>query len=434
MSESVSSLVSATGRTLSKQWFLVVIVIWTGQAVSMITSYAAGYAAVWYITETTGSALMLSLASICAYLPQGLLAPLGGVVADRFNRKTVMIITSLSVGTVSCILGFTILMGHVSIPLIMIMVTMRSVGLAFRTPAMMAAMPMLVPAKHMLRINTLDQLLISIAAIGAPAFGIFLYTTMGFYAVMFLDVAGALIAVAGLILAKIPTVCSEESKNQRILTNLREGWQALSSTQGLLILIVGITLGMVVFSPLGALFPLMTYSYFGGDGYMASITEAAFGIGMFLGSIVLMTWGGGKRLAGLIAVSAVIVGSATAACGLLTPDMFNMFVVLCGVMAVACAGFNGPLITLVQRNVPAEKMGRALGLTTASFGLASPLGIALGGALAQAIGVAPFFLVDGLLCLALGLLIYLPKSVRALDHVQDFQEILPEPCVTDEEI
>lgn len=56
-----------------------------------------------------------------------------------------------------------------------------SIGQAFTASAMMAAMPLLVPEKHLLRINTLDQLLMSVASIGAPAFGIFLYTTIGFH-------------------------------------------------------------------------------------------------------------------------------------------------------------------------------------------------------------------------------------------------------------
>ena len=86
---------------------------------------------------------------------------------------------------------------------------------------MMAAMPLLVPEKHLLRINTLDQLLMSVASIGAPAFGIFLYTTIGFHSVMFLDFAGALVAVAGLALAKIPTVADETAENQHVLANPR---------------------------------------------------------------------------------------------------------------------------------------------------------------------------------------------------------------------
>ena len=65
---------SAAGQPLPKRWFAIICTIWAGQAVSMVTSYAAGYAAVWYVTETTGSALALAVASICAYLPQGLLS------------------------------------------------------------------------------------------------------------------------------------------------------------------------------------------------------------------------------------------------------------------------------------------------------------------------------------------------------------------------
>lgn len=416
MSENATTL-SASGRPLPKKWLAVIATIWSGQALSMITSYAAGYAVVWYITETTGSALMLALASVCAFLPQGLLSPFGGVIADKYNRKTVMIAADLSVGIVSLGLGFVILFGQVSFTLLLVLVIVRSVGQAFHGPAMMAAMPMLVPEKHLLRINTLDQLLMSIASIGAPAFGIFLYTTIGFHSVMFLDFAGALAAVAGLALVKIPSVSDPDALDQHVMANMRDGWHALSVNRGLVILIFGVTLGMITFAPLSAVFPLMTYSHFGGDGYMASFIEAAFGIGMVIGSVVLMAWGGGKRLAGLIALAAVIVGVTTAACGFLAPDMFPAFAVLCAIMAIACSWFNGPLITLIQRNVAEEKTGRVLGLAMAAMGLASPVGVALGGLLAEAIGIAPFFVVDGLVCLALGLLLYLPKSIRALDHV-----------------
>ncbi|MGI6104920.1 MAG: MFS transporter [Raoultibacter sp.] len=415
MSDPNPQQLSASGRPLPQRWLAIITVIWSGQAVSMITSYAAAFAAVWFITETTGSALMLSIATICAFLPQGLLSPFGGVIADKFNRKKVMIIADLSVGIVSFILGVAILLGHATFELILIMIIARSIAQAFHGPAMMAAMPMLVPEKHLLRINTLDQLLMSGAGILAPAFGILLYTTIGFHSVMFLDFAGAVIAVGGLLLAKIPTTYDADAENQHVIANMVDGWKSLSVHRGLVVLIIGVTLGMVIFSPLSALFPLMTYDHFSGDGYMASIVEAAFGAGMLVGSGVLMIWGGGKRLAGLICLAAVIVGVTTAACGFLSSDMFIGFVVLCVFMAVACAWFNGPLITLIQKRVPEEKMGRALGLTTAAIGLASPLGVALGGVLAEFIGIAPFFVVDGLACLAVGIGFYCFKSVRALD-------------------
>ncbi len=408
-------LLSAAGLPLPRNWLAIIAFIWGGQAVSMITSYAAGYAMVWYVTETTGSALVLAAMSICAMLPIGLVSPFGGVAADKHNRKLIMIVADGGIGVVSLVAGLLILAGDVSLPLLVVVCIARAVGQAFHGPAMMAAMPMLVPERHLLRINTLDQLLASVAGIGAPAFGIFLYTTLGFSSVMLLDFAGAVVAVAGLLLAKIPTVVDEQAERQHVLANLRDGWHAVAANRGLLILVAGVTLGMVTFGPLSALFPLMTYDHFGGDGYAASLTEAAFGVGMLAGSLILMAWGGGRRLAGLIAVAAVIVGAATAACGLLPPDGFGAFLALTAVMAVACAWFNGPLVTLTQRNVPDEKMGRAMGLLTAAMGLATPAGVAVGGVLAEAVGVAPFFVADGLACLALGPVIYLFKSVRALD-------------------
>ena len=407
---------SAAGTPLPRRWLAIIAVIWAGQAVSMITSYAAGYAVVWYVTETTGSALALSAMTICAYLPTGLLSPVGGVFADKHNRKAIMIAADLSVGLVSLALGCVILAGYVSLPLLVVLVVARSVGQAFHSPAMMATMPLLVPTKHLMRINTLDQLLMSIAAIGSPAFGIFLYTTVGFHSVMFLDFAGAVVAVAGLALAKIPTVIDEGAVDQRILANLRDGWRAMSANRGLVLLVAFVTVGMIIFSPMSAVFPLMTYSHFGGDGYAASLVEAAWGVGMIVGSGIIMVWGGGRRKTLLIAVAMVLCGSVTTACGLLPPTAFWAFAVLCALMAIPCCWFNAPLITIVQTHVPDEKLGRAMGLITAASGLASPIGIAIGGVLAEGIGVAPFFVVDGVLCMALGVVAYLPRSVRALDE------------------
>ena len=223
-------------------------------------------------------------------------------------------------------------------------------------------------------------------------------------------------AVAGLTLAKIPVTHDETAKKQHVIANLVDGWRAFSSNRGLVILLLGITLVMVVFAPLGALYPLMTLEHFGGDGYMASIAEATWGIGMLVGSAIIMAWGGGKKLARLIIVSSVIVGATTAACGFLPSTGFWAFAALNAFMAMACAWINGPSLTLVQKNVPEEKLGRAMGFIAALMGLTSPIGIAIGGPLADAIGVAPFFIVDGIACMIIALLLYLPRSVRTLDE------------------
>lgn len=413
---------SATGRELSRHWLAIIALIWSGQAISMFTSYAASFAAIWYVTESTGSALALALLSICAYLPQGLLSPFGGVVADRVNRKYIVIAADLFTGIASLILGLIILLGHVSLAALVIMVIVRSAGQAFHYPAMMAIMPMLVPEKHLLRINTLDQLLLSVAGMVAPALGILLYTVLGFHSVMFLDFSGALLACTAMLLAKVPspqkqaTPDAEASAKRHVLNDLKEGWVALRSVRGLFMLIILITLGMVCYSPMSSLYPLMTYDHFQGDGYMASIAEATFAGGLLVGSGILMAWGGGKRLTLLIASACLFFGILCSVSGLLSPSLFWVFAVLCAGMGLVSAWFNGPMMTLIQRNSTEETMGRIIGLVTAASALAGPFGIALGGVFAEFAGVAPFFVVDGVLCAFLGVLIVSFKSIRALDE------------------
>ena len=72
---------SASGRSLSPRWLRIVSIIWAGQAVSIITSGASGWAIIWHVTQTEQSALMLSLLMMFSMLPLGLLSPLGGVIA-----------------------------------------------------------------------------------------------------------------------------------------------------------------------------------------------------------------------------------------------------------------------------------------------------------------------------------------------------------------
>lgn len=397
----------------------------------MFTSYAASFAAIWYVTESTGSALALSFLSICAYLPQGLLSPFGGVLADRLNRKYLIILADSICGLASFALGLIILFGQVSFAAIVVMVIIRSAAQAFHYPALMALMPMLVPEKHLLRINTLDQLLLSVSGMAAPVLGIFFYTVVGFHSVMFLDFAGALIACAGMLLAKVPsTKCASLSSNTQssdntpndstsdkhhVLTDLKEGWVTLKRVRGLFVLIILITLGMVCFSPMSSLYPLMTFDYFQGDGYMASIAEATFAAGLLIGSSILMVWGGGKKLTRLIAIACISFGLLCSVSGLISPNMFWIFAILCAGMGLVSAWFNGPMMTLIQRNTTEETMGRVIGLVNTGIALAGPVGIATGGIFAEFMGVAPFFVVDGILCTFIGVLIAAFKSVRKLD-------------------
>ena len=110
-----------------------------------------------------------------------------------------------------------------------------------------------------------------------------------------------------------------------------------------------------------------------------------------------------------------IVGAGAVVSGLIPGDGFWIFVVCIGLLAIACAWFNAPIMTLLQKRVPDEKLGRVMGLFTALNGLAIPVGTALGGAIAEVTGTPLFFCADGVFIVLLGVSIALSKSVRKLD-------------------
>ncbi len=408
-------LLSASGIALPRHWVAVIASIWTGQAFSIISSGAAGYAIIWYVTETTGSSTMLSLMMICAMLPTGLLAPIGGLFADRYNRKMLMIAADGFVGALSAVLVLLIFLGDVPLWAIFLIAAGRSVGQAFHSPAFLALVPMLVPDKQLLRLNMLDQLVVSASQLASPAIGIFIYATFGLGWAMMLDVFGAMAGIAGLLIARVPTVRDSESESNHIFHNLTVGWRALSSNRGLFALLIVLLVQFVAISPIVAIFPLMTYDHFHGDGYMAAIVEAAYGGGLIVGSAALLIWGGGHHLARLISIAVLATGATVFICGIIPSDMYWLFVVMNVLCGLGFAGFNGPLMTLVQREVTNEKLGRAMGLINAVTGIGAPVGIAIGGPFGDVIGVPALVALCGAVSLICGIACFIPRSIRRLD-------------------
>ncbi len=406
----------AKGNPLPANWLARVAVIWCGQAVSVFATCAASFAAIWFVTETTSSPVWLSLASAASLLPVALLSPLGGVAADRLNRKKVMIIADGTAGLFSLVLAICAVIGIVNVPLMLALLAVRASAQAFHGPALTAAMPRLVPADQLVRINTLDQALTSLSAIAGPALGILLYNVVGFHGVMLLDAACAAVACACLTIARIPTPERSDASRQSVLADLREGASFVLHDRGLRSLMLFVMATMLLLMPASSLAPLMTYQHFGGDGYQASLVEAVFGVGMLAGSAVAFAWGGKRRLAPVIIASGAATGLALAGCGLLQHDQFPLFAVLMGVAAAALGCYNAPILPIMQRRTPEEKTGRVMGIFLTGSSLAAPVGLSFSGFAAEAVGIANWFLICGVLIVVACVAAAASKGIRLLDE------------------
>lgn len=413
--EKYNGEVNAAGNPLPHNWKSVIAIIWCGQALSIFATVAASFAAMWYITETTSSAIWLSLASMAALLPVALLSPFGGVIADRYNRKYVIILADGSAGVFSLVLALIVLSGHLNVPLMLLLLAVRTGGQAFHGPAMTALMPHLVPKRHLVRINSMDQTITSLSAIIGPAIGILLYTSIGLYGVMLLDAVCAAIACFCLGLVHITANSPTKNEHESVLSEMKQGAHFIFKDKSLRNLMLLVMITMLLFMPVSSLVPLMTYEHFKGDGFQASLVEAVFGIGLLLGSAAILIWGGGSKRIPLIVISGIVLGLALATCGFLQPNQFPLFVILVGISAAAIGCYNAPIMPLLQKRTPDEMFGRVMGIFLAGSSLAAPIGLSFSGFIAEAIGITTWFIVCGsLVALCCGLA-WFNKSIRALD-------------------
>ena len=125
--------------------------LWTGQALSILSSMISQYALIWYLTDLTGSPAVLSLATMAALVPQGILSLFTGTFADRFDRRWIMIISDGAIGLVSLMLAAAAFAAPLPVAPILAVAALRSVGGAFHAPCIQAVTPLLAPPDALTR-------------------------------------------------------------------------------------------------------------------------------------------------------------------------------------------------------------------------------------------------------------------------------------------
>lgn len=397
-------------------WKLKFFIIWLGQAVSLITSAVLQMAIIWYLTDITGSAMILSLATLSGFLPQAIFGTLIGVWVDRWNRKIVMI----GADTIIAVSGIvmTLVASKMVLPvwIVMVILFIRSVGTAFHSPALNAVTPLLVPEDQLTRCAGYSQSVQSISYILSPVIAAFLYANWNLNAAIFLDVIGAAVACITVILIAIPTQnLNENQEKNSVLLDVKEGYNIIKEHKGLFTLIWIGAIFAFIYMPVNALFPLMSMEYFGGTTTHASMVEIVFAVGMLLGGILLGVWGGFKNRGISIITSLLLMGISLTIAGLLPASGLLTFIICSGFMGLSSPFYNGVQTALIQEKIQPEYLGRVFGLFGSIMSLAMPLGLIVSGIFADIIGVNRWFMISGFAIMGLALLSAILPVIRKLD-------------------
>lgn len=390
--------------------------IWTGQAVSLITSAILQMAIIFYLTEKTQSAMVLSIASIIGFLPYAVFGPAIGVLIDRHDRKMIMIYADLIIASAGAALAITARYMELPIWMVMGVLFIRSIGAAFHSPALSAVTPLLVPQEQLTKCAGYSQSLQSISYIVSPAAAALLYFVWELNMIIAIDVLGAVIACATVAFVRIPKLnIEQQSLRQNFIEEMREGLRVLKENKGLFALLLVGTLYMFVYMPINALYPLISMEYFAGTPVHISITEIAYASGMLAGGLLLGLFGSYEKRITLITASIFLMGLSLTISGLLPSNAFMIFVVCCIFMGLSVPFYSGVQTALFQEKIKPEYLGRVFSLTGSIISLAMPIGLIFSGFFADRVGVNHWFLMSGILIIGISIIYQLVPAVRKLD-------------------
>lgn len=396
-------------------WKRKFIIIWSGQLFSILSSSIAQFSIVLWISLKTGSAEVLSYATIAALLPQALLGPFAGVFVDRWDRKWTMIGADSFVALCSGAIALLFYLDIIEIWHICLLLMLRSIGGAFHAPAMKSSVPLLAPEKELTRIAGINQAIQSICNIGGPALGAILLLAFDMSIVMLLDVLGAIIACTALLFVYIPNPEKQNSSAKNVLHDMRDGFYAILRKQGVKWVMVTEVLVTFFVMPLVALMPLMTLKNFEGTAYQVSLVETVFGAGMLAGGALLGFWNPKIRKILLIVCAYAVLGVALALCGLLSVNGYVIFVILTVIQGLAVPFISGPFTALIQTQFEPAYLGRVFSLFDSISLIPSIIGLFVTGIVADSLGIGTIFLYCGIaILLTAVLMLYIP-SVRNLE-------------------
>jgi DHA3 family macrolide efflux protein-like MFS transporter len=277
------------------------LTVWFGQLISTLGSGLTGFALSVYIFQKTGSATQLGVAMLATVLPSLLISPLAGALVDRWDRRWVMVASDAGAALSTLAIWALLASGHLQVWHIYVANALSSLLGSFQQPAYMASITLLIPKEHLGRASGLVQLSEAINRIIAPILAGLLVVTIQVKGVILIDFATFLFAVVTLLVVRIPrpeTTAEGKAGQGSLLRESTFGWLYIKARPGLLGLLIlasfiNLALGFqnVLFTPL-----ILSFTT---PAVMGGILSVG-GVGLLAGSLLMSTWGGTRRIYGLM--------------------------------------------------------------------------------------------------------------------------------------
>jgi MFS family permease len=385
----------------------------SGQSVSLIGTWMTRIATSWLVYRLTNSALLLGVVGFVGQIPSFLLAPVAGVLVDRWNRRRLLVATQVMAMAQSLVMAVLTLTGVVRIWHIIALSAFQGVVNAFDMPARQAFVVEMVDRPDDLsNAIALNSSMVNAARLLGPSLGGVIIALVGEGWCFMLDGLSYIAVIASLLLMTIPGAVPAWVEGENLFSQIREGWNYIVGFRPIRNMLLLLALVSLVGMPYTVLMPVFADEILGGGPYTLGWLMAASGVGALMGALFLAAR---RTVLGLGKFIPAMAGTFGA--GLIAFSFSRSLWLSLLLMVVTGLGFMAQMAisnTLLQTIVDEDKRGRVMSFFSAASMGTTPFGSLLAGAMAARIGAPYTLLISGVCCIAGAL--WFARTLPALRH------------------
>lgn len=408
-----------TQKLFHRNFTMVVI----GQIISLFGNAILRFALPLYLLDQTASPGLVGLAGALAFLPMALLSPIGGVVADRVNKRNVMV--ALDFSTAALIVVFSLALGRVQLVPLLIAVMMILYGIqgAYQ-PAVQASLPLLASADNLMSANAVINQVSALSGLLGPAVGGILYGGWGLRPILLMGIACFVLSAVMEIFIRIPHTPRPTTQGVFAIVrgDLRESMRFIVKEQPVMAKVVGLLCAFNLFLSALLILGIMVIikQTLGLSDQMYGLSQGLLAAGGLCGGVLAGVFAKKLRISRahwLLFACAALLLPISLTLGLGAPPLVSFWVITgasFALMALATL-FSVQMLTFVQMRTPEALVGKVIACLMAVSMCAQPVGQALYGILFEQFGAFPWAIVLGAAAASAGIAILSRKVFCSLE-------------------
>jgi MFS family permease len=356
---------------------------WFGALFSNTGTWVQNVTVPYLVFQLTGSAAWVGVTAFAGLFPLALFSIVGGTLADRYQRRSILLVTQTAAAVVAVALWALWSTGHATLVPVLLLVAVGGMVTGLNIPAWQAFVSELVPRDVLLNAVTLNSTQFNAARAFGPALGGLVLAQLGVGWAFLLNAGSYLVVLVVLVAISVPRLV-RQALRVSVLSGLASSVGYVRAHRGLSTCVLAVAgLGLLA-SPVNSLLVVFAEDVFGVDRFRYGLLGAALGLGAVLAAPLVAGPGTGVRRSLLAGGGMVVHGGA-----LLAFALAPVYPVALGMLVLAGAAYlpvAATLNTTLQLQVVEAQRGKVLALYITVFTVAIPVGSLLQGAFASLVG------------------------------------------------